>query len=567
MKYFLTVSLLFIFLFSCSDSESTEELDLEVIVLPTLSTSAATNIGVTSAAVGGTVSNDGGSTVTERGIVWSTNSDPTTSDNKETEGSGIGSYTVSLSGLEANTTYFVKAYAINGEGIAYGSQQQFTTLESQPVQKVFEGDVVLTSQQEIDEFGAQTYTEIKGSLTIRDTNSPSSVKNLEPLNSLISISGTVMIEENNELVDLLGFSELKIIEGDLVISKNDALETIESFSRLESINGNLQIYNEIATFSLRGFDALISIGASMDLSNIFPGKISEIAAFNNLALITEFAYVDGIEGEVDAFGKLKEVGKGLTITRVNQVENLLFLSSLETVFGTLTLTFNDALQNLNGLQSLKQLGGLYLWANNSLTTLTGMGTLSYIGSLYLSSNLDLLDLSGLQNIERVGSIDIQYNDGLQSLKGLENLKTIDQGLSIVRNNALENLSGLEGLQVMGAGGDCIICFGDITIDYNPNLLDIDALENLTTAWNGDINIRYNEKLENLDGLRNLVNIYKSSSDTGGSGAEIQGNASLNDVCGLKTVYENNSSRYYISGFSNGTVHPEGDALAMLLECD
>jgi hypothetical protein len=95
--------------------------------LPTLTTSIASSISMTSCTTGGTVTSDGGSAVTQRGICWSTNQNPTITDNVTNDGTGIGSFTSSLTNLTASTTYYIRAYAINGVGTAYGNQISFTT--------------------------------------------------------------------------------------------------------------------------------------------------------------------------------------------------------------------------------------------------------------------------------------------------------------------------------------------------------------------------------------------------------------------------------------------------------
>ena len=100
--------------------------------LPTVTTSAATNITYTSATVGGNVTSDGGAIVTERGVVYSTSQNPTTSNSKVTNGSGTGSFTCSLNHLRDSTTYYVRAYAINKNGIAYGEQVSFTSEKLPP---------------------------------------------------------------------------------------------------------------------------------------------------------------------------------------------------------------------------------------------------------------------------------------------------------------------------------------------------------------------------------------------------------------------------------------------------
>ena len=94
---------------------------------PTVTTMAVSSITTTSAICGGNVTSDGSSTVTARGVCWGTSHNPTVSGNHTSDGSGIGSFTSSISGLSANTTYYVRAYAANGIGTSYGSEVSFTT--------------------------------------------------------------------------------------------------------------------------------------------------------------------------------------------------------------------------------------------------------------------------------------------------------------------------------------------------------------------------------------------------------------------------------------------------------
>jgi uncharacterized protein (TIGR02145 family) len=106
----------------------------EVIkVTPTISLTAVTNITATSATSGGNVTFDGGASVTSRGACWSTEQNPTTSNDKTQGGTGTGSFTCTMSGLTPGTTYNVRAYAINEVGTAYSSQTTFTTLSTVPV--------------------------------------------------------------------------------------------------------------------------------------------------------------------------------------------------------------------------------------------------------------------------------------------------------------------------------------------------------------------------------------------------------------------------------------------------
>jgi len=99
----------------------------QALSLATVTTTAATNITTTGASLGGNVTSDGNATVTEKGVVYSTTQNPTTSNTKISSGSGTGAFTVNVSSLSANTTYYVRAYAINSQGTAYGSNVSFTT--------------------------------------------------------------------------------------------------------------------------------------------------------------------------------------------------------------------------------------------------------------------------------------------------------------------------------------------------------------------------------------------------------------------------------------------------------
>lgn len=106
-----------------------EEDKPEELMAPTVTTEAVTDIATTSATGNGTVTSDGGGTITERGIVWSTSSNPTTSDNKATSAGTTGSFTTSLTGLSPGTLYYVRAYATNSVGTSYGDGVTFTTQE------------------------------------------------------------------------------------------------------------------------------------------------------------------------------------------------------------------------------------------------------------------------------------------------------------------------------------------------------------------------------------------------------------------------------------------------------
>lgn len=96
-------------------------------ILPTVTTSNISNITSSLATCGGTITSDGGATVTARGVCWGTTQTPTISENKTIDGDGVGTFTSEITGLISNTTYYVRAYAKNSIGVGYGNTISFIT--------------------------------------------------------------------------------------------------------------------------------------------------------------------------------------------------------------------------------------------------------------------------------------------------------------------------------------------------------------------------------------------------------------------------------------------------------
>jgi uncharacterized protein (TIGR02145 family) len=98
------------------------------ITVPVITTDAASNISYTIATSGGNITSDGGTAVTARGVCWNTTGNPTVTDTKTSDGTGVGSYTSNLSSLADGTTYYLRAYAINSKGNSYGAEKTLTTI-------------------------------------------------------------------------------------------------------------------------------------------------------------------------------------------------------------------------------------------------------------------------------------------------------------------------------------------------------------------------------------------------------------------------------------------------------
>jgi hypothetical protein len=110
--------------------------------LATLTTSAVSSLTNTSATSGGNITDDGGANITTRGVCYSINTNPTTADNITNDGNGTGSFTSNLSGLTTSTTYYVRAYATNSAGTAYGNELSFTTPAALAIGDSYQGGII-----------------------------------------------------------------------------------------------------------------------------------------------------------------------------------------------------------------------------------------------------------------------------------------------------------------------------------------------------------------------------------------------------------------------------------------
>lgn len=118
-----------LFLYSCKEKSTSPGMEQDdPRTLATLTTAEVENITSVTATSGGNITNNGNADVSARGVCWSTSQNPTTGDDCTSDGTGSGMFTSAITGLEGNTEYFIRAFATNSEGTAYGNELSFTTL-------------------------------------------------------------------------------------------------------------------------------------------------------------------------------------------------------------------------------------------------------------------------------------------------------------------------------------------------------------------------------------------------------------------------------------------------------
>ncbi len=164
-------------------------------LLPEVTTSAVIDVTAFSAMSGGNVSSQGAAPVSARGVVWATHNNPSLSDNDgiTNDGSGLGVFESSVEGLTPLTTYYLRAYAENEHGVAYGDTLSFTTLEDFGI--VTDGDGNTYSQVSI---GTQRWLGANLATTKYSNSDPIDMVNL--LNEWETLTGPAYCWYANDFV-------------------------------------------------------------------------------------------------------------------------------------------------------------------------------------------------------------------------------------------------------------------------------------------------------------------------------------------------------------------------------
>lgn len=134
----ISLFLLLLFLNGC-------EVENVNYLVPIVLTYQPENVLTNSATLGGEVGSEGGKKVSEYGVVWAKNTNPTINDYKVVEGSRIGITSKNYTLFEANTTYYYRFYAINEIGIGYGEEYSFKTTIEAPCNPSINNSISLKS--------------------------------------------------------------------------------------------------------------------------------------------------------------------------------------------------------------------------------------------------------------------------------------------------------------------------------------------------------------------------------------------------------------------------------------
>ncbi|MFD2914319.1 leucine-rich repeat domain-containing protein [Psychroserpens luteus] len=267
---------------------------------------------------------------------------------------------------------------LNGEIINLGS---LSTCED--IGGIFNGNVTLTNQAEVNEFGVFSFVTVDGDLRIGGENSD--IVDLTPLEGLSIVNDNVSVFANDNLESLNGLQNLVTIGNGLFISNNALLTSISDLNNINSLN-RLSITNNDALTSLEGLNNLSNIDGSLTLE--------DNDALTSIAVLGNLSNSSGI-----------------------YIEN------------------NDALTTLVGLEQITEISFLWITYNEALIDLNGLDNLTSINvSPFFSSIQFLIGLKGQDD----GTSTPAPNPNLSNFCALENLLVNGNGLAIpigIANNA------------------------------------------------------------------------------------------------------------------------------------
>ncbi len=405
-----------------------------------------------------------------------------------------------------------------------------TATHSYAVATVCEGDIVLSSQADVNAFSC---SEVTGNLTI----SGEDITSLHSLASLQKVSGNLLIEINTNLKTLDGLSALRRIDGDLSIRYDTVLQNLDGLNGLTHAGG-LYIFDNFDLTNLNGLSSLtevngplsiqynsdlVEIGNLTSLQSIHGelriannDKLEHVSGFANLTMVGQVSIannprliaVNGFDSIIAVEDNLGFPGS-LSIETNNALTNLDGFSKLSSV-NHFNINNNPQLSNLNGFSSLREISGdIYINENPELININALSHIDSIGAnLWIQNNDKLVDLNAFASLTYIGSLAIYENKNLANIDGLSNLKEIGTGMGssvwISNNDALSHVDGFSSVKKIG---------GPVQIKYNPALESINGFAELTEL-EGHIEVSNNDALTAVNGFKTLTKLSNSSFGVG-----------------------------------------------------
>lgn len=337
---------------------------------------------------------------------------------------------------------------------------------------IFKGDVFLRSQQEVNDFGANNYTDITGNLLVGrlENEGYSDIHDLSPLNTLEKIDGHLYFDYNGDLTTTAGLENLTFMGGYLGFIDNPSLIKIEGLNSIaKHISGGLVIVGNDLLNNLDGINQIATIEEYIWITS--NPEISNLNWLGNLVSVKKDLRISGLRKlqNFNALSSLESIG-GLSVGSCPLLINFEGLQNLNSTIKWLSINNNNSLTSLSGLENINIEEGIVLTLNNSLSNINALTRVTNLtSSINIYENDALNDLTGLNNLLSVGeSIKITSNDNLISLNGFENLLNVSYALEITDNRKLTDFCAIQNLFINGNVGYYTV----FSNAYNPSKQNI-----------------------------------------------------------------------------------------------
>ncbi|GAB5400517.1 MAG: hypothetical protein Aureis2KO_21020 [Aureisphaera sp.] len=210
-------------------------------------------------------------------------------------------------------------------------------------ESIFDGDVLLMTQEEVDIFASNNYTRINGDLLIGTIGTPNnSIVDISSLSSLLSVEGGIIIGSNTALASLEGLHNVVTVGGRLQVSGNSSIQNVDGFRGVTSVGENLFIIANQMLVEIDGVSNISSLGEHIKINN--NGALRSIEGLSQITLIP-----GGMEARAN-----------------NVLESLEGLNNLNTIVHNLSINSNNSLTDfcaLEGLVVAGEFGGLSIFNN------------------------------------------------------------------------------------------------------------------------------------------------------------------------------------------------------------
>lgn len=269
---------------------------------------------------------------------------------------------------------------------------------------LFIGDATLTTQAEVEAFGAENYTGIiDGFLYIGSDEDETDIIDISVLSTLNYLTNGISVRNTN-LTSLNGLQNInRPVERSIIIQDNPLLENLDELSNITGSGIRIFVRNNANLNSISGLiNITFSLGALQIINNPLLGSLEGL---NNIELASPRIISNASLTSLAGLEKITEVGSII----ISNNDSLLSLDGLENLEDTqiMLITENNALNDLSALSNIiEEVSVLQITENPVLTSLNGLENIPFIdavgneGGLFIEDNPDLTDLCGLQKAIR-----------------------------------------------------------------------------------------------------------------------------------------------------------------------